>query len=236
MKDAHPERVPETNSATPSGSDMICHRIRGFREALNPRLLSCSPTGCALSFIMPSISETWGTTAAERLLTFPCDQFIAQPDATVYRGVTVHASASSVFRWLCQLRVAPYSYDWIDNAGKQSPQKLTPGLEEIAVGETAMRIFDVVAVEKERHLTLRFKRGSDASRMFGDVVVSYLVLPEANAAERCRLLAKLMVTYPRGVYGKVMRRVLPWGDLIMMRRQLLNLKRLAEETNSVHPL
>jgi len=99
-----------------------------------------------------------------------------------------------------------------------------------------MRVFDVVAVEKDRHLTLRFKRGSDASRMFGDVVVSYLVLPEANAAERCRLLAKLMVTYPRGVYGKVMRRVLPWGDLIMMRRQLLNLKRLAEETNSVHPL
>jgi hypothetical protein len=179
---------------------------------------------------MPSISETWGTTAEERLLTFPCDQLIAHPDATLYRGVSVEASAATVFRWLCQLRVAPYSYDWIDNGGKQSPQKLTPGLEEVAVGQTAMRIFDIIAVEKGRHLTLRLKRGSDASRMSGDVVVSYAVLAEGNAAERCRLLAKLIVEYPSGVYGKVVRRVLPWGDLIMMRRQLLNLKRLAEQT------
>ena len=39
-----------------------------------------------------------------------------------------------------------------------------------------------------------------------------------------------MVKHPRGLYGALMRTVLPWGDLIMMRRQLLNLKRLAEET------
>ena len=178
---------------------------------------------------MPSISQTWGTTAEEQLLTFPCDQFIAQPDDTLYRGVTVPARAATAFRWLCQLRAAPYSYDWIDNAGKQSPPKLTPGLEEIAVGQTAMRIFDIIAFEQDRHLTLRLKRGSNASRMFGDVVVSYSVFAEADAADRCRLLAKLIVEYPSGVYGKVMRSLLPWGDLIMMRRQLLNLKRLAEK-------
>jgi hypothetical protein len=44
------------------------------------------------------------------------------------------------------------------------------------------------------------------------------------------LLVKLLVKHPRGLYGTLMRIVLPWGDLVMMRRQLLNLKRLAEAT------
>jgi hypothetical protein len=56
--------------------------------------------------------------------------------------------------------------------------------------------------------------------------VTYLILPEGP--ERCRLLVKVVVRYPLGVTGAVMRRLLPWGDLVMMRRQLLNLKALAE--------
>jgi hypothetical protein len=36
------------------------------------------------------------------------------------------------------------------------------------------------------------------------------------------------VKYPRGPIGWIERLALPWGDLIMMRRQLLNFKGLAE--------
>jgi hypothetical protein len=177
---------------------------------------------------MPSISKTWGTTPDERQLPFPCDHVIAQPDAVLYRGVTINASPETVFRWLCQLRAAPYSYDWIDNGGRQSPQILTPGLENLAVGQDVMRIFDLTNFEQDRHLTLRLKTGSRAAKTFGDLAVSYVV---ASAAERCcRLLAKLVVKYPRGVYGMLTRAGLPWGDLVMMRRQLMNLKLLAEKT------
>jgi len=67
---------------------------------------------------------------------------------------------------------------------------------------------------------------------FGDIAVSYVVGPIADAGSPpgCRLLVKLIVKHPRGLYGRIMRAVLPWGDLIMMRRQLLNLKRFAEQT------
>src|SRR5882762_1083138 len=183
---------------------------------------------------MPSINETWGTEPQERQLPFPCDDIIAQADAELYRGVTIDARAETVFRWLCQMRVAPYSYDWIDNFGQQSPQQLTPGLDNLEVGREVMRIFSLIAFEQGRHLTIRVKPRSDAFKMFGDVAVSYLVVPlVALPQSGCRLLVKLVAKYPPGLKGRMMRALLPWGDLIMMRRQLLNIKRLAEGTEHV---
>jgi hypothetical protein len=176
-----------------------------------------------------SISETWGTALHERELAYPCDDLISQPDEALYRGVTINASPETVFRWLCQLRVAPYSYDWLDNGGRKSPPKLTPGLEDLAIGQDVMRIFTLAGFEKDRHLTLRLKAKSAASATFGDLGVSYVIVPMGDSTSGCRLLVKLIVKYPRGLYGTLMRVLLPPGDLIMMRRQLLNLKRLAEE-------
>jgi hypothetical protein len=178
-----------------------------------------------------SISETWGTEPRERQLPFPCDDIIAPVDAKLYRGITINASPKTVFRWLCQMRIAPYSYDWIDNFWRLSPQQLTPGLDNLVVGQEVMRIFSLVTFEQDRHLTIRVKQRSDAFKIFGDVAVSYLIVPfVADSSSDCRLLVKLAATYPFGVKGRMMRALLPWGDLIMMRRQLLNLKRLAEET------
>jgi hypothetical protein len=173
-----------------------------------------------------SLSQTWGTTPAERRLAFPCDHLIADADAAYFRGVTIDASAPVVFRWLCQLRVAPYSYDWIDNRGRQSPRQLTPGLDQLEVGQDLMTIFDLVSFDRDRHLTMRIKHHGSAVRTFGDIAGSYVVVP--NDSGSCRLLVKLLVRYPRGVRGWLIRTLLPWGDLIMMRRQLLTLKALAE--------
>ncbi|HCX31407.1 MAG TPA: hypothetical protein DHU55_16805, partial [Blastocatellia bacterium] len=124
-----------------------------------------------------SISETWGTTPEERRLVFACDKLSAQPDAALYRGVTINAPAKTAFRWLCQLRVAPYSYDWIDNCGRQSPRELTPGLDNLAVGQDVMGIFDLVDFEHDRHLTIRVKPESSAAKTFGEIAGSYLVVP-----------------------------------------------------------
>jgi hypothetical protein len=175
-----------------------------------------------------SLSATWGTTAAERARPYPCDGSIPTPDAVLHRGVTVTAPAPAVFRWLCQLRAAPYSYDWIDNRGRASPRELTAGLEHLAVGQDVMGLFSLVAFATDDHLTIRIKPGTSGQRVFGDVAGTYRIVPEAGGA--CRLLVKLVVRYPSGLRGSVMRVLLPWGDLVMMRRQLLNLKGLAERS------
>ena len=172
-----------------------------------------------------SIARHWGTTPAERALPFPCDALIERPRDELWRGVSADAPPTVVFRWLCQLRAAPYSYDWIDNRGRRSPQQLTPGLEDLEVGQRVMTIFTLASFERDVQMTLRV-RGGTASRLFGEAAVTYLVRPDGEGS---RLLAKLVTRYPRNPLGWAMRLLLPWGDLVMMRRQLLNLKRLAEQ-------
>jgi hypothetical protein len=174
-----------------------------------------------------SAAFTWGTDEAERRLPFPCDGYVKQPDAVYFRGITVRTTPERLFRWLCQMRVAPYSYDWIDNRGRRSPRTLTPGADNLAVGQSMMRIFALVDFAKDRHISLRMKHGTGAFSLFGDLALTYLIVQESPAT--CRLLVKIVVRYPRSIKGALMRRVLPWGDLVMMRRQLLNLRTLAED-------
>ncbi len=173
-----------------------------------------------------SVGATWGTTESERELPFPCDQVLPEPNSAYFRGVTVSACPDVLYRWLCQLKVAPYSYDWIDKRGRQSPQQLTPGLDDLAVGERVMGSFEVVEFERDRHITGMTRSDGSLAGLFGQIAVTYLIVPTRN--DECRLLVKMLVRHPRGPIGWLIRALLPWGHLIMMRKQLINLKRLAE--------
>ncbi len=174
---------------------------------------------------MPSWAEvvrTWGSTQAERSEPFPCDEVLPAAPEQLYRAVTVAAPAAVVFRWLCQLRAAPYSYDLLDNLGRRSPRTLTPGLERLERGQRFMTIFRLVDFEQGRSITV-LSNGS----IFGPVACSYVVRGDGPGSSR--LVAKLRLGYPRSWPARPLAgALLPAGDLIMMRRQLLNLKRLAE--------
>jgi len=176
------------------------------------------------------VAHCWGTTPEERALCFPGDRAEDSGADLLWRGVNVDAPADHVFRWLCQLRVAPYSYDWIDNAGRRSPRLLTRGLERLERGQTFMQIFRLEEFEPDVHLTLATPVGSRGARLFGVVRVTYWA--RALGPDRTRLLAKLRVTAVPGFWGRAMRALLPWGDLVMMRRQLLTLKTLAERNHT----
>lgn len=169
----------------------------------------------------PAAVYEWGSTAAERAQPFPCDALVEAPDDAMFRAVDVDCEPARLYRWLCQLRHAPYSYDKLDNRGRRSPQTLTPGAERLELGQRMVAIFKLAALEPGRSLTL-YSRGP----LFGQVAITYEARP--LGANRSRLLAKLVIRYPRGPLSLPMRVVLPPGDLVMMRRQLLNLKGLAE--------
>jgi hypothetical protein len=168
----------------------------------------------------------WGSTEEERAQLFPCDLLTPAPQQMLFRAVDVAAPQAITFRWLCQLRAAPYSYDRLDNFGRRSPQELTPGLDRLEAGQRMQTIFRLVAFEPGRSLTM-LHRG----RLFGRVACTYRA--DAVDERRSRIVVKVSVSrHPGGLLGPLLRLLLAPGDMVMMRRQLLNLKRLAERTAS----
>lgn len=168
----------------------------------------------------PSFVTEWGSTPAERARSYPCDRLLPGAGTTLFRAVDVAAPATLGFRWLCQLRVAPYSYDLLDNFGRRSPQRRTPGLDQLEAGQRVMTIFRLVEFEPGRSLTILSR-----SRLLGDVACAYEAAPQGEGS---RIVLKILALSRGGPAGLAMRALLPPGDLVMARRQLLNLKGLTE--------
>jgi hypothetical protein len=162
------------------------------------------------------IGDRWNVSDDEVARRYPCDELVGVTTLQAWRGVTVHTTPEALWPWVGQIRLAPYSYDWIDNLGRRSPRRLLD-LTEPVVGETfstaATRPFGrILAVESPKHLT-------------GEIMgtyISYVLVPQGQST---RLLMKLVTAISRWAA--------PWlsvGDLVMARRQLLNLRALAESS------
>jgi hypothetical protein len=147
---------------------------------------------------------------SERTAPLPCDALRPHASVRADRAIGIAAPSSVVFSWLCQLRVAPYSYDMVDNLGRRSPRERDPELVNLRVGQRFMMIFTLHSFVDGEQITLRSK----------GVAVTYRVRPEGSGS---RLHARVLFPGPRPIA-----RVLALGDLVMMRKQLMTLKSLAE--------
>jgi hypothetical protein len=161
------------------------------------------------------IGDRWGVSEHEAVRSYPCDAFVPFPRLQAWRGVCVQAPAEVVWPRVAQVRLAPYSYDWIDNRGRRSLRELA-GLPEPQAGDKfttagGQALGRIVSVDPGKQLT-------------GTIIgafMSYVLVPREH--ETTRLLLKVAMQTTRwAAVG------LSAGDLIMARRQLLNLKHLAE--------
>ena len=164
------------------------------------------------------IGDRWGVTEAETARRYPCDDLVPSPARELWRGVTVAAPPSDVWPWLCQLQLAPYSYDWVDNLGRRSPRELR-GLDDPVPGDPfsmsggRFSLGRVLAVGHEEHLT---------ATIMG-AVMSYVLVASGS---HTRLLLKIVLKKHTWYAG-----LLALGDWPMARRQLLNLKSHAERSS-----
>lgn len=168
----------------------------------------------ARASVVDVIGDRWGVSAAEVARTYGCDAFEPAPTMQAWRGVTVAADPSRVWARVRQVRVAPYSYDLVDNLGRRSPRDLLDVAEPV-VGDPFTRAFGrdqgrVVAVDPGRELTA----------VIMGAHMSYAVVPGADGT---RLLLKVVTATSRLVSP-----ALCVGDLVMARKQLLTLGALAE--------
>lgn len=150
---------------------------------------------------------------------------LPDPQTIATRAVRTSATPEALFLWLCQLRRAPYSYDWIDNFARRSPQRADPAMARLALGQRFMTIFTLLAFEPGRSITLGMRPGAP-SRLFGALVVEYRIdrLPGDE-----RQLGAILRMPSAGRGAAARNTALAWGDLVMMRKQLRELSRLAEQ-------
>jgi hypothetical protein len=161
------------------------------------------------------IGQRWGVTDAEVARFYPCDELVPDAPVQLWRGVTVLADPATVWLWLRQVQLAPYSYDWVDNLGRPSPRELRDVVDPLPGQHFTMtagrwKVGEILTVEPGVHLT---------ASILG-AVMSYVVVPDQ---EGTRLLLKIVLPAKRWWSSP-----LALGDWPMARKQLLTLKRLAE--------
>jgi hypothetical protein len=162
------------------------------------------------------IADRWGVSDSDVSRRYPCDELATAPSLEAWRGVTISAAPAVVWPWVAQVRLAPYSYDWIDNGGRRSPRELA-GLPEPRPGERF-----TVAAGRPRGRIISVDPGRQLTATIMGAFLSYVLLPDGDGTTR--LLLKVVVRAPGWLAPAV-----SVGDLVMARRQLLNFKRLAEQ-------
>ena len=92
----------------------------------------------------------------------------------------------------------------------------------MSIGQLMM-IFEVTDVQPGRQWSGRSVPA--ATKVFGKLAVTYAVEPDGP--QHCRMICRLVIRRD-GVLNAARSWFLAWGDLVMMRKQLLTLKGLAE--------
>jgi hypothetical protein len=111
----------------------------------------------------------WGATDEEVAQAMPGDEIQPQPIFNATRAITIHARPGQIWPWLVQIgyqRAGWYGYDWIDNDGLPSADRIIPQLQHLKVGDD-MPIwkgnnYKVVAVEPNHYLVWESESGRDS--------------------------------------------------------------------------
>src|SRR4051794_35856049 len=111
----------------------------------------------------------WGATAQEAGRHYPADDLVPG-SLLLTRAVGVRAPVELTWRWLCQVAVAPYSYDWIDNLGRRSPDELTQGADRLEPGQMMAGVFRLTCYDDGHQWTAI--TGPRGERLFGPVAIT----------------------------------------------------------------
>lgn len=169
---------------------------------------------------------TWGSTDEEIARPMPGDEVLEQPTFNATRAVTIDARPEEIWPWLVQIgyrRAGFYSYDRLDNDGIPSSERILSQYQDLKVGDliplTKTANVRVTELEPPRSLVLLFEvegTWSNATWVWG-------LYPEE--ASRTRLVTRLRAD-AKGLRSRVF---LDLGEIIMMRKCMLGIKRRAEQ-------
>jgi len=173
-------------------------------------------------------------TKGERTIPLSGDVLIPHPLGSLHHAITIRRAPHEVWPWLAQMgssRAGWYAYDFVDNGGHPSAERILPEYQRISVGTvfpalpTDTDVFVVAQYEKDQSLVLAWKLPD------GKYQVTWAFILEEPEPDKTRLIVRGRVAPGYRPYG------LPqWfavltarpAHFIMQRKQLLGIARRAE--------
>jgi hypothetical protein len=176
-------------------------------------------------FVYRPWALSWGATDEEVARPMPGDELVPDPSFCATRAVTIDAPPAQVWPWLVQMgyrRAGFYSYDRLDNDSIPSAERILPEYQILEVGDlmplSRSAQARVTLLEAERAMVLVFEvEGSweGATWVWGLYT---------QGASRTRLVSRLRVD-AESLRSRVF---LDLGEIVMMRKCMLGIKRRAE--------
>ena len=173
-------------------------------------------------------------TPDESARTLAGDDLIPRPIGSLNHSITVRRPPRDVWAWLAQMgsdRAGWYAYDFIDNGGHPSAERILPDYQNIGVGSIlpavpgATDVFLVAQCEPEHSLVLSWRLPS------GKYQTTWAFVLEQSQPDQTRLIVRGRVAPGYRPYGLPQWLAIHTGRLahfIMERKQLLGIARRAE--------
>ena len=169
----------------------------------------------------------WGATIDEVNRPMSGDDIVSNPSFNATRSVTINASAKYIFPWIVQMginRAGWYSYDLLDNLGRQSAEEILPEFQNIQIGDLipmspdgkqGLRIKDFVNTE----WVLWWDESGNTSWIWG-----IYSLDRAHS----RLVTRVRVKYIWLSLSIIFNLIIEFFDILMMHKCMRGIKRRAE--------
>jgi hypothetical protein len=173
------------------------------------------------------IFQYWGATAEEISSSMVGDDLCSDATVVATRSITIGAAPQEVFPWIRQMgfgRGGWYSYDWLDNLGRKSATTIHDEWQSVEAGDkipSGPISFTAAIVDAPRHFVLEIQSlGKKSPKRHFTLAYELRDNPQGT-----RLVTRMRsrINLPLGsLFEKL---ILGPGDGIMLRRQLLNIKK-----------
>ena len=189
--------------------------------------------GVYLRFIRPW-QLLWSATDEEVARTMPGDDVVKHPTFNATRAVTIQTRPEEIWPWLVQIgvtRAGWYSYDWMDNLGRPSAQRILPEWQHIAVG-------DVIPMSPDGKQGQWVKDFEPNQWMLwwdnkGNATWSWGLYPLEES--QTRLITRVRMRYHWLSPMLVFDLLVEFTDIVMMRKCMLSIKQRVERASGQTP-
>jgi hypothetical protein len=190
-------------------------------------LIAAGLIGTYLVVVGPR-QRRWGATQEEVARGMPGDALLRRDAPSTTRATTIDASPEVVFPWLLQIgygRGGWYSYDWIDNDGKPSVERIDAALQRLAVGDRIEMLPGLGPIVREIELNDHIVSGSETD--------SWCLLVEPTNDGRARLISRWRQDWPKSAGTYVWVALADPGAFVMEQKMLRRIRDLAERDGAV---